>query len=223
MPADSLGAGGTFRYTPGMNGMPPTSAPCGDFHATDGRLELRLRLLGQGRDLHAFLLGGEPHVGATALAAPGEPAQICERAAHREGPLAGLVARRLADAFGCAVSVSAGIHFPDITRAEIAAVERMAAGLAEQCISSFEHKEQRNMLSMQELDALESYIRSGQLEKDFQDGCEHDRHYLLELLEKLMDVAELADEAATRLIYRGLNPGLTPPRKAQEADSGQKS
>lgn len=119
-----------------MNEMRPPSAPCGDFHATDGRLELRLRLLGQGRDLHAFLLGGEPHVGATALAAPGEPAQVCERAAHREGPLAGLMARRLADAFGCAVSVSAGIHFPDITRAEIAAVERMAAGLAEQCISS---------------------------------------------------------------------------------------
>lgn len=119
-----------------MNGMPPPSAPCGDFQATEGRLELRLRLLRQGQDLHAFLLGGESHVGATALAAPGEAAQVCERAAHREGALAGLVARRLADALGCAVSVSAGIHFPDITRAEIAAVERMAAGLAEQCISS---------------------------------------------------------------------------------------
>ncbi len=79
------------------------------------------------------------------------------------------------------------------------------------------------MLSMQELDAMESYIRSGQLEKDFQDGCEHDRHYLLELLEKLMDVAELADEAATRLIYRGLNPGLAPTRNATEAGGGRES
>ena len=69
------------------------------------------------------------------------------------------------------------------------------------------------MLNIQDLESLETYIRSGQLEKDFQDGCENDRHYLLELLEKLMDVAELADESATRLIYRGLNPGLMPARR----------
>ena len=71
------------------------------------------------------------------------------------------------------------------------------------------------MLKMEELQELENYIRSGELEKDFHDGCENDRHYLLELLEKLMDIGELADEAATRLIYRGLNPGLLPD-KAQE-------
>ena len=64
------------------------------------------------------------------------------------------------------------------------------------------------MLNLEELTEFESYIRSGQLEKDFEDGCENDRHSLLELMEKLMDVAELADEAATRLIYRGLHPGL---------------
>lgn len=79
------------------------------------------------------------------------------------------------------------------------------------------------MLNIQDLETLETYIRSGRLEKDFQDGCENDRHYLLELLEKLMDVAELADEAATRLIYRGLHPGLMPAQKPTEADSGRKS
>ena len=66
------------------------------------------------------------------------------------------------------------------------------------------------MLKMEELQELENYIRSGELEKDFHDGCENDRHYLLELLEKLMDIGELADEAATRLIYRRLNPALMP-------------
>ena len=60
------------------------------------------------------------------------------------------------------------------------------------------------MLTIQDLEELERYIRSGELENDFKDGCEHDRHYLLELLEKLMDVADLADETATRLIFRGL-------------------
>ena len=53
------------------------------------------------------------------------------------------------------------------------------------------------MLNIQDLESLETYIRSGQLEKDFQDGCENDRHYLLELLEKLMDVAELAGGSPT--------------------------
>ena len=50
----------------------------------------------------------------------------------------------------------------------------------------------------------------GELEADFKDGCENDRFYLLELLEKLMDVAELADATATRLIFRGL-PVPPPP------------
>ncbi|MBO4300436.1 MAG: hypothetical protein J5861_02420 [Desulfovibrio sp.] len=59
------------------------------------------------------------------------------------------------------------------------------------------------MLTVKDLEELENYIRSGELETDFKDGCEHDRHYLLELLEKLMDVADLADEAATRVIFRG--------------------
>lgn len=66
------------------------------------------------------------------------------------------------------------------------------------------------MLKLEDLTELESYLRSGELEKDFQDGCENDRNYLLELLEKLMDLGELADEAATRVIYRGLNPALLP-------------
>ena len=63
------------------------------------------------------------------------------------------------------------------------------------------------MLTVKDLEELESYMRSGQLEADFKDGCENDR---FELLEKLMDVAELADATATRLIFRGL-PVPPPP------------
>ena len=68
------------------------------------------------------------------------------------------------------------------------------------------------MLSVKDLEELERYIHSGELEADFRDGCENDRHYLLELLEKLMDVADLADATATRLIFRGLP--LPPPPSA---------
>lgn len=66
------------------------------------------------------------------------------------------------------------------------------------------------MLTVNDLEELETYMRSGELEADFKDGCENDRFYLLDLLEKLMDVAELADATATRLIFRGL-PVPPPP------------
>ena len=39
------------------------------------------------------------------------------------------------------------------------------------------------MLTVNDLTELENYIRSGELEADFKDGCENDRFYLLELLE----------------------------------------
>ena len=68
------------------------------------------------------------------------------------------------------------------------------------------------MLTVKDLEELETYMRSGELEADFKDGCENDRFYLLELLEKLMDVAELADATATRLMFRGL-PVPPPPAK----------
>ena len=59
------------------------------------------------------------------------------------------------------------------------------------------------MLTVKDLEEFENYMRSGELETDFKDGCENDRYYLLELLEKFMDVAELADETATKVIFRG--------------------
>ena len=65
------------------------------------------------------------------------------------------------------------------------------------------------MITVKDLEKLEAYMRSGELETDFTDGCENDRYYLLELLEKLMDMGELADTTATRLIFRGLP--LAPP------------
>lgn len=55
---------------------------------------------------------------------------------------------------------------------------------------------------IKELDHLENYIGSGKLEEDFKYGDEETRYKILELLEKVMDVAEQADEIATRLIFR---------------------
>lgn len=107
-----------------------------EFRAHAGRLELCLRVFPQGRDIHASLTGGDGHAGATALAAPGEATLVSERPAHREGPLAALMAERLCTALGCAVSVSCGIHFEAITRQEIATVETLAARLVDEYLSS---------------------------------------------------------------------------------------
>ena len=58
-------------------------------------------------------------------------------------------------------------------------------------------------LTEKDLDDFADYMKSGEMEQDFRDGCEHDRLFLLSLLEKFMDVADLADETATKLIFRG--------------------
>ena len=107
-----------------------------EFRVKEGRLDLTLRLFPQGRDVHAMLTGGAGHAGATALAAPGAATVARVRPGHREGPLAGRVAGRLCAGLGCAVSVSCGIHFEAITKQEIAAVEKLAARLVEECLSS---------------------------------------------------------------------------------------
>lgn len=59
------------------------------------------------------------------------------------------------------------------------------------------------MLTQKDLDEFAEYLKSGQCEADFKDGCENDRLYILNLLEKFMDVADLCDETATKVIFRG--------------------
>lgn len=59
------------------------------------------------------------------------------------------------------------------------------------------------MLPMDCLREIEELLSSGQLVQDFQDGCENDRFIILEFLEKLMDLGEAADAAATEAIFKG--------------------
>lgn len=63
------------------------------------------------------------------------------------------------------------------------------------------------MLNMKYLLELEEYIKSGNLADDFKWSAEERREELLEFLEKLMDVGDLADEAATELIFKGSQLG----------------
>lgn len=59
------------------------------------------------------------------------------------------------------------------------------------------------MLDMQYLEKLEAYFASGDLEMDFEYADEEKRVQILNFLEKLMDLADKADEAATKLIFKG--------------------
>lgn len=59
------------------------------------------------------------------------------------------------------------------------------------------------MLDPTYLDKLSEYFASGDLAFDFEHGDEGRRQMILEYLEKLMDLADQADELATKLIFKG--------------------
>ncbi len=52
------------------------------------------------------------------------------------------------------------------------------------------------------LEKIEAFITSGDMAFEFENGDETRRFEILGFLEKLMDVAELADETATKLIFK---------------------
>ena len=136
------------------------------FTARQGRLNLYLRVFRQGRDLQVLCGGGASHIGAVALAAPNDghaqqadapplpgragqagqanqPEQVGQvetrllaLPGHREDALAQRMAQSMAEALHCAVCVSAGIHYDNITRAEIQQVEQMAQDLTQRCIAA---------------------------------------------------------------------------------------
>lgn len=58
------------------------------------------------------------------------------------------------------------------------------------------------MLEMEYLKKLESFIDSGDLAFEFEHGDEEKRYAILDYLEKFMELAEKADELATKLIFK---------------------
>ncbi len=58
-------------------------------------------------------------------------------------------------------------------------------------------------MNMDYLEELEAYFASGDLAFDFEHAPEARKLEILEFLEKLMDVGELADEVATKMIFKG--------------------
>lgn len=52
------------------------------------------------------------------------------------------------------------------------------------------------------LEKLDAYMKSGDMEFDFKNGDEQRKGEILDFLEQLMDLAEVADATATKLIFK---------------------
>lgn len=90
-----------------------------------GRIQIRAAIFRQGPDLQVQLTGGAAHIGAVAYACPNAPPCAMGAPGHRECEVAEKMARTLCEALRCNVAVSAGIHYDDINRAEVAAAMRL--------------------------------------------------------------------------------------------------
>jgi hypothetical protein len=66
------------------------------------------------------------------------------------------------------------------------------------------------------LEKLREYLDTGDLELDFNSAGEEKRLEMLDFLELLMEVAELADQVATRLIFKDSSLGLLAGAKTQK-------
>jgi hypothetical protein len=69
---------------------------------------------------------------------------------------------------------------------------------------------------MEDLQKFEELMSSGELEEQFRDSSRDRQYEILDLLEKLMDVAEVADATATRLIFKDSYLGMLTGVKAQK-------
>ena len=98
-----------------------------------------------GNDLAVTVCGGSlHHVGAVALAQPEDDpvrqatVSVIAAYGHRDDEVAKRIAKRLAGALHCTVSVSAGIHIDDATASEIAEIVRACDKLADAIASAYQ-------------------------------------------------------------------------------------
>lgn len=178
--------------------------------ASLGRIRITLNAVRAGRDLLILLTGGEAHIGAIALAEPEGLAGMAECEGHREGALAAELALCLAHQLRLRVAVACGIHYDNITSGEIEDALELARQLAGKLLVNA-YAGDTQMLSLADIHQFEQHMKSGELEKEFRQGPEEKRLEILEMLEGLMNAADIADEVATSLIFRGGASGQTPP------------
>jgi hypothetical protein len=72
------------------------------------------------------------------------------------------------------------------------------------------------ILNEQYIVELKEYLGSGALEEDFEHSAEERRLEVLDFLERLMELGEAADEAATRIIFKKTQLGAMAGMKDQK-------
>ena len=73
------------------------------------------------------------------------------------------------------------------------------------------------MLDIDYLERLEHYFKSGDCKFEFENGEEERRLLILDFLERLMELGEIADEMATKLIFKDAYASLTSEEGAKQA------
>ena len=76
-------------------------------------------------------------------------------------------------------------------------------------------------LNSKYIEELKDYLKSGELEENFKWSVEERREESLGFLELLMDLGELADETATKIIFKGQLGMLMPQKDGQGSKEGE--
>ncbi|MGZ7441576.1 prenylated flavin chaperone LpdD [Paenibacillus sp. TH7-28] len=97
--------------------------------------DIKLEAIPMGRDLLLTIGGGEVHIGAASTAYEAEEGIVVQTSAvpgHKEHTLSEEFARRAAAALNRTVTVVMGIHYDDLSKAEIVAVSQKASALLDE-------------------------------------------------------------------------------------------
>ncbi|WP_246061775.1 hypothetical protein [Paenibacillus oralis] len=97
--------------------------------------DIKLEAIPMGRDLLLTIGGGEVHIGAASTAYVAEEGIAVQTSAvpgHKEHTLSADFARRAAAALNRTVTVVMGIHYDDLSKAEILAVSQKASALLDE-------------------------------------------------------------------------------------------
>lgn len=104
-----------------------------------GRMELTLIATPVGKDLQVIIHGGDAHIGATAVAQPGETTHVITCVGHREDKMAFEIANMLAQNLECTICVSVGIHYANIMYEEIESLNMMAFEIANELLEKIKN------------------------------------------------------------------------------------
>lgn len=121
-----------------------------------GKVVLTAQVIPMGGDLCVAVTGGDrPHLGSVALAVPhpgitdetipSATASVLNLPAHREGEIAGRMAKTLSAALGRPVAVLCGIHFDRFSPELGAETERAGEALCKKLLDMYETESKRDL------------------------------------------------------------------------------